>query len=165
MGEGGAHEGEKMSPVMAFVPAALYVVALLLGVAGVHVPAAGDGLAPLAQWMLLVSLGLQSLWAFLGHVFVAEPVARSIGWEASPFQFEVGVANLGIGVSAIAATWLGHPAGWAVFLMSACFLWGAALGHVRDMVRERNFAINNAGPIFWWDIITPLTLLIVLLVE
>ena len=30
---------------------------------------------------------------------------------------------------------------------------------------SKNFAINNAGPIFWWDIITPLTLLIVLLAE
>ena len=33
------------------------------------------------------------------------------------------------------------------------------------MVKSKNFAINNAGPIFWWDIITPLTLLIVLLAE
>jgi len=102
------------------------------------------------------------LWAFVGHVFAAEPVARSIGWSTSPFQFEVGVANLGIGVSAIAAVWLGRPAGWAVFLMSACFLWGAAYGHVREMIEKRNFAINNAGPIFWWDILTPLTLLIAL---
>ena len=35
-----------------------------------------------------------------------------------------------------------------------------------DDVRVRqagNFAINNVGPIFWWDILTPLTLLIALL--
>lgn len=153
-----------MQPWMPYIPAVLYAIALILGVFGVPVPAAGEGLTPLAQWMLLVSLGLHSLWAFLGHVFVAEPVARSIGWSTSPFQYEVGVANLGIGISAIAATWLGGPAGWAVFLMSACFLWGAALGHARDMLREKNFAINNAGPIFWWDILTPLTLLIGLLI-
>jgi hypothetical protein len=28
------------------------------------------------------------------------------------------------------------------------------------MIEQRNFAINNAGPIFWWDILTPLTLLV-----
>jgi hypothetical protein len=134
---------------MHYVPAFLYVIALLLGLAGLT----------LAQWMLFASLGLQSLWAFVGHVFAAEPVARSIGWSTSPFQFEVGVANLGIGVCAIAAVWLGRPAGWAVFLMAACFLWGATYGHVREMIDKRNFAINNAGPIFWWDILTPLTLL------
>lgn len=149
-----------MNPVMAFVPAILYAIALVLGLLELAVPFAAADLAPLAQWMLLVSLGLMSLWAFLGHVFVAEQVAASIGWQPSPFQFEVGVANLGIGVAAIAAAWLGEPAAWAVLLVSACFLWGAALGHLREMLRERNFAINNAGPIFWWDILTPLTLLI-----
>jgi hypothetical protein len=153
-----------MNPIMAFVPAVLYLVALVLGIVGVPVPGAGPGLTPLAQWMLIVSLGLQSLWAFLGHVFAAEPVAKSIGWETSPFQYEVGVAHLGIGLAAIAAVWLGAPAGWAVFAVAACFLWGAALGHVRDMRREGNFAINNAGPIFWWDLATPLTLLVGLLI-
>jgi Family of unknown function (DUF6790) len=152
-----------MPPVMHYVPAFLYAVALLLGLTGVAVPGAAASLTPLAQWMLLVSLGLQSLWAFVGHVFAAEPVARSIGWSTSPFQFEVGVANLGIGVSAVAAVWLGRPAGWAVLLMAACFLLGAAYGHVREMITARNFAINNAGPIFWWDILTPLTLLVGLL--
>jgi hypothetical protein len=146
--------------MMHYVPAVLYLIALVLGLVGLTVPGAAANLTPLAQWMLLVSLGLNSLWAFVGHVFAAEPVARSIGWSTSPFQFEVGVANLGIGVSAIAAVWLGRPAGWAVFLMAACFLWGAAYGHVREMIEQRNFAINNAGPIFWWDILTPLTLLV-----
>jgi hypothetical protein len=149
--------------MMNYIPALLYVIALLLGLTGVTVPGAAANLTPLAQWMLLVSLGLMSLWAFVGHVFAAEPVARSIGWSTSPFQFEVGVANLGIGVSAVATVWLGRPAGWAVFLMAACFLWGAAYGHAREMIDKRNFAINNAGPIFWWEILTPLTLLVGLL--
>ncbi len=152
-----------MHPAMAFIPIALYVLALVLGIAGIAVPGAGQGQTPLAQWMLLASLGLHSLWAFVGHVFAAEPVARSIGWQTSPFQFEVGVANLGIGLAAIAAAFLGAPAGWAVFIVAAAFLWGAAWGHVREMIESRNFAINNAGPIFWWDILTPLTLLVGLL--
>lgn len=153
-----------MNPIMAFVPAVLYLVALALGLLGLAVPGAGAGLSPLAQWMLLLSLGCQSLWAFVGHVFAAEPVARSIGWETSPFQYEVGVANLGIGLSAMGATFLGGPAGWAVLLVAAPFLWGAALGHARDMLRNKNFAVNNAGPIFWWDILTPATLLVGLVV-
>lgn len=153
-----------MNPIMAYIPAVLYVIALILGLAGIGVPGAGADLGPLAQWMLLVSLGLHSLWAFMGQIFSAEPVAKSIGWETSPFQYEVGVANLGIGIGAIGAVFLGEGAGWAVFLVAAAFLWGAALGHVREMLREGNFAINNAGPIFWWDILTPLTLFIGLIV-
>ena len=153
-----------MSTAFAFIPVVLYVIALTLGVAGIAVPGGGADLAPLAQWMLLVSLGLHSLWAAFGHLCASEMVAASIGWQTSPFQKEVGAANLGIGLSAIAAAFLGEGAGWAVFLMAASFLWGAALVHVRDMVAEKNFAINNAGPIFWWDILTPLTILIGLLI-
>jgi hypothetical protein len=36
---------------------------------------------------------------------------------------------------------------------------GAALGHIRSMVRDRNFAPGNAGYIFWYDIIAPLLLI------
>jgi hypothetical protein len=153
-----------MSPVIAFLPLVLYVIALVLGIADVALPGGDAALTPLAQWMLLLSLGVHSLWAAFGHLCASEMVAQSIGWQTSPFQQEVGAANLGIGLSAIAAAFLGEGAGWAVSLMAASFLWGAALVHVRDMVAEKNFAINNAGPIFWWDILTPLTILIGLLI-
>jgi Family of unknown function (DUF6790) len=152
-----------MNPIIAFLPLVLYVIAVALGLLGIAVPGGDAGLAPLAQWMLLVSLGLHSLWAAFGHLCASEMVAASIGWQTSPFQQEVGAANLGIGISAVAATFLGEGAGWAVFLMAASFLWGAALVHVRDMIAEKNFAINNAGPIFWWDILTPATILVGLL--
>lgn len=82
---------------------------------------------------------------------------------ASPFQLEIGAANLAIGLGAIAATILGLAAAWAIFFVAASFLWGAAAVHISDMVRNGNFAINIAGPIFWWNILTPLTLLIALL--
>lgn len=144
---------------LAYIPVGLYALALVLGLAGVPVPGASGAVPVLAAWMLAVSLGLNSLWAAFGHLCASEMVARSIGWAPSPFQHEVGWANLGIGTAAIAAPFLGGGAAWAVTLMAACFLWGAAAVHVRDMVRAGNFAINNAGPIFWWDIATPLTLI------
>ncbi len=153
-----------MGQVVAFLPVALFVIALALGVFGVELPGAAASLSPLAQWMLLVSLGLNSLWAATGHLLASEMVAKSIGWQTSPFQQEVGAANLGIGLAAIAAAFIGEGAGWVVFLMAASFLWGAAVVHIRDMLREQNFAINNAGPIFWWDILTPATILVGLLI-
>ncbi len=106
-----------------------------------------------------------SLWSAYSHAFAAELVARSIGWPASPFQKEIASANLGLGLGAIAPAFIGRPAGWAILLVSASFLWSAAATHVWDMVKRKNFAINDAGPIFWWHIITPLTLLMVLLVQ
>lgn len=147
---------------LAFLPALLYAVALALGISGVALPFGNAALSPLAQWMLFLSLGLHSLWAAFGHLAASEMVARSIGWEPSPFQHEVGAANAGIGLAAIVAAFVGPGAAWAAFLVSACFLWGAAAVHAREIVREKNFSINNAGPIFWWDILTPLTIFIAL---
>jgi hypothetical protein len=152
-----------MEKVIASLPIALYVGGLALGLLKVELPFASAELNPLAQWMLVLPLALQSLWAAFSHLFATERVAQSIGWPASPpFQHEIGSANLGIGVGAIAASILGAEAAWAIFFVAACFQWGAAFVHMRDMVRKKNFAINNAGPIFWWDILTPLTLLIAL---
>jgi len=151
-----------MHYVIASIPMALYAIALVLGLAGVALPFGSSGLTPLAQWMLFLALGLNSLWSAFAHTFYSERVARSIGWAPSPFQHEIGGANLGIGLGAIAASVLGHEAGWAIFFVGASFLWSAAAVHVIDMLRKGNFAINNAGPIFWWDVLTPLTLLIAL---
>jgi hypothetical protein len=52
-----------------------------------------------------------------------------------------------------------------MFFVAASFLWSAAAVNIIDMVRSKNFAIKNAGPIFWWNILAPLTLLIVPLVQ
>lgn len=145
------------------LPVLCYCAALLLGFFEVDQPFASTRLAPLLQWMLSLGLGLPSLWAAFSHAVFTDRVAQSIGWAPSPFQKEIAGANLGIGLGAIAASILGPEAAWAMTIMAAGFLWSAAAVHVADMVRRRNFAINNAGPIFWWDVLTPLTLLIALL--
>ncbi len=151
-----------MQTFISSIPIGLYVVALLLGLIGIPLPFASAELSPLAQWMIVLSLAAQSLWAAFCHAFLTERVAHSIGWQPSPFQHEIAGANLGIGLSALAASMLGTNAAWAILVMAASFLWSAAATHVVSMVRSGNFAINNAGPIFWWDILTPLTLLIAL---
>jgi hypothetical protein len=144
------------------LPILCYGVALLLGLLGIELPFASTELSPLIQWTLFLALGLLSLWSALSHAAFSDHVAASIGWAPSPFQKEIAGANLGIGLGAIAASMLGAPAAWAMTIMAAGFLWSAAAVHVSDMVRRKNFAINNAGPIFWWDILTPLTLSILL---
>ena len=114
--------------------------------------------------MLSVGLGIPSLWTALCHSVFGTRVAQSIGWAPSPFQKEIAGANLGIGLGAIAASVLGPEAAWAMTFMAGGFLWSAASAHVVDMLERKNFEINNAGPILWWDILTPLTLLVALLI-
>jgi len=152
-----------MQTVISAFPVLCYLVAIALGFLDVRQPVGSAELSPYLQWMLSLGLGLPSLWAALSHAAFSERVAKSIGWAPSPFQKEIAGANLGIGFGAVAASILGAPAAWAMTFMAAGFLWSAAAVHVSSMVRSGNFAINNAGPIFWWDILTPLTLFILLL--
>lgn len=147
------------------LPILCYGAALVLGLLGVTLPFASSALSPLIQWMLFLSLGVLSLWSAFSHAMFSERVAKSIGWAPSPFQKEIAGANLGIGLGGIAASILGIPAAWTMFFVAASFLWSAAAVHVVDMIRRKNFAISNAGPIFWWDILTPLTLLVALLLH
>ena len=44
----------------------------------------------------------------------------------------------------------------------ACFLWGAAGGHVYQMITAGNFAPGNAGVIFYSDILIPVVGLLLL---
>lgn len=116
----------------------------------------------LLRYLFLFPLGLQGLWAFVGHVFFAEQAAASIGWANTPFQYEVGVANLGLGLAAIYVAFKGFEARFAVAIVGACFLIGAGIIHIVDIVGQGNLAPGNAGPILVTDFLTPLAILVLL---
>jgi hypothetical protein len=106
-------------------------------------------------WFLFFSIGVSFLYNFVFHVFFGDMAAAFIGWQNSPFQAEVGYASLGfaaVGFLAFRGAWQTRL---AAILGPAFFLWGAAIGHVLDMVRSGNFAPGNAGVIFWSDILLP----------
>jgi hypothetical protein len=155
--------------IVSLVPVALWVVALLFAAIAVRRGPRpitfGSVVDRLLRYILIFPLGVQSLWAFACHVFIPEQSAAAIGWKASPFQYEVGVANLGIGVAALYAAFKGFQARAAVAIMAACFLGGAGIGHIRDIVMGDNLAPGNAGPILYTDFLMPIALLILLLVS
>ena len=119
----------------------------------------------LLRYLFLFPLGVQGIWAFIGHVFFAERAAAAIGWATSPFQYEVGVANLGLGLASLYAAFRGFEARLAVAIAAACFLVGAGIGHIRDIVETGNLAPGNAGPIMLTDFLTPIAVLVLLLIE
>jgi hypothetical protein len=116
----------------------------------------------LLRYLFLFPLGLLGLWAFLGHVFFPEQSAASIGWAPSPFQYEVGVANLGLGLASLYAAFRGFEARIATAIAAACFLIGAGVVHIRDIFVTGNLAPGNAGPIMVTDFLTPVAVLALL---
>ena len=118
----------------------------------------------LLLYLLVINIGLGCLLAWYGHTFMADEIARKIGWQpGSPFQFEVAVADLSWGVCGVLCIWLRQGFRTATGIGSAVFLLGCAFGHVRGIVEHGNLAIYNAGPILWiGDLGVPITILVLL---
>lgn len=113
------------------------------------------------SYFLLFSIGCGSLLGAVGHLFMGPEIAAQIGWPAgSPFQFEIGMANLAFAVLGILSFWIrGHfwtatIIGWAVFVLG-CFA-----GHLIDYVQTGNISPYNMGLFIWlYDLVLPILFL------
>ncbi|MCS0504139.1 DUF6790 family protein [Ancylobacter mangrovi] len=145
--------------------AALFV-AIYMVLKGPRPITIGRVIDQLLRYILVFPVGLMGLWAFMGHVFFAEQAAAAIGWATSPFQFEVGMANLGIGLAGIIGAFV-RSAGFraAVGVVMVGFLGGAGVGHVVQIAQTGNMAAGNAGPILYTDFLTPIAVLGLLLLQ
>ncbi len=119
----------------------------------------------LFSWFLLFSIGIAYTYNAVMKVFFGEMAAAHIGWANSPFQDEVGYASLGLGIIGFLAVRRGFDMRLAAVIVAACFLWGAALTHVREMAVHANFNPGNAGAIFWTDIFVPIIGIVLLYLQ
>ncbi len=107
------------------------------------------------KYFLLFSIGVSYLYNFVMHTFFGAMAARFIGWTDSPFQAEVGFASLGFAVVGFLAFCGSFDLRLAAVVGPACFLLGAAGGHLYQMITAGNYAPGNAGVIFYSDIFLP----------
>jgi hypothetical protein len=110
----------------------------------------------LFSYFVLFSIGFANLYNFVLHVFFGKLAAGFIGWEDSPFQLEVGFASLGFALVGLLAFRRSFDLRLAAIVGPTGFLWGAAGGHVYQMITAHNFAPGNAGVIFYSDILVPI---------
>ena len=80
------------------------IVAALI--AGIHIRMkkhhGSQALGVFLMWQIAIGLGLGYVYAGMGHLFVPDKVAESIGWPAgSPFQREVGMWDAAMGIVAL----------------------------------------------------------------
>jgi hypothetical protein len=152
---------ESIAFVLRNLPMFLFVAALVLaGLSRSKEPLADRLLA----WVLLLPLGVAGLWGALFHLFFPEVAAADIGWQVSPFQFEVGMADLAIGVTACLSFWRGLEFKTAAVIVNAIALIGDAIGHVWQMAVAGNYTSGNAGVPFYSDIIFPSLAIILLII-
>jgi hypothetical protein len=110
----------------------------------------------LLAYYILFSVALNYLYNFVMHAFFGAMVARFIGWADSPFQLEVAFASLGFAAVGFFAFRNTLAVRFAAILGPAMFLWGAAGGHIYQMMTADNLAPGNAGSVLYTDILLPI---------
>ncbi len=106
----------------------------------------------LLAWLLFLSVGVEAVWGGVFHVFFPRTAAASIGWQVSPFQFEIGVADIAIGIVAILSFWRPslRP---AVVLYVVLFYFGLTFGHLREAFAHGDFSADNFGTLLMLTVV------------
>ncbi len=132
---------EAIKLVLGNLPAIVFVGAFVMAAvtkSPVYFP------ARLLQWLLL-SIGIAYTWAGFFHIFFPHMAASSIGWQVSPFQFEIGVADASIGIVALISFWRSLDFKGAVVGYISLFSIGVAIGHFREAIFAGNTSKDNFG--------------------
>ena len=115
----------------------------------------------LLVWFFAIELGVSGVWAFIAHTMFAPQVAASIGWPAgNPFQQEVAFTNLAIGVLGFLSVRMGRHFRLATIISFSIFMLGAGIGHIYQLFIFNDTAINNAGPVMYFDFIVPVIMIL-----
>lgn len=88
-------------------------------------------------------IGWAGVGAGISHLFFGNKISKTIGFEKSPYELEVGFADLSMGIVALMAANYSIELTLAVILVSSIFRVGCGIGHIRSMIKDRNFAVNN----------------------
>jgi hypothetical protein len=102
----------------------------------------------LALAAVVYMIGWSALGAGISHIFFGKAISRSIGFARSPYELEVGFANLGFGVAALMAGSFQKEYWLAIILANSIFRVGCGAGHIKQIIMDRNYAINNTAILF-----------------
>jgi hypothetical protein len=118
----------------------------------------------LLVYVLVFCQGGGGIYAFIGHTFFADQVARGIGWPTgSPFQFEIAVSNLSFAVLGLMSSRLRGLFPVAAGIGYIIFLFGAAYGHLREIRLHGNYSPLNSGVFLYvQDILVPAVILVLI---
>lgn len=150
-----------MVSIILFICAILFTIGHLTYKKEWHHPKAVE---TFLSYILLFNMGIMGLLGAYAHVFMGPETAKSIGWEpGSPFQFEIGMANLAFGVLGILSYWFRGSFWDAAIIGWSVLFFGCFVGHVINYYTEHNTAPYNIGPYIWfYDLLLPILVLALL---
>jgi nitrate reductase gamma subunit len=128
--------GTRLLGLIPYVPLAGFVIDLSIRLAS----GVDDWKQTALEVGVLWLIGINGIILGSGHLFMPAQTAESIGWATSPFQWEVGLANAAYGVLGVTASSFDRDYMLAAIIAFSIFMLGAAIGHVRSMIHDHNFA-------------------------
>ncbi|SIT89786.1 DUF6790 family protein [Microbacterium sp. RU33B] len=134
-----------ISGLLPFIGVILFVIFTILQFA----QGAGDDWGPtLVQNAVIYMIGWSGVGAGISHILFGRKISQSIGFDKSPYELEVGFADLAMGIVGLLAAQFSPDYWLAIILVSSIFRVGCGFGHIRSMIQDRNFAINNTAILF-----------------
>lgn len=95
-------------------------------------------------YLLAISVGANGLSGAFGHLFLSDLIAEGVGWPSgSPFQLEMGFANLLVGVLGLMAISRRDGFRTAAILATTIIGLGATLVHLWDIAAAGNLSPGN----------------------
>jgi hypothetical protein len=110
-------------------------------------------------YLLFFYIGLMGVLTAYAHVFRPVETSASIGWSTSPYEYEVGMADLTVGVLGVLCLRFRGNFWLATAIANTVWLLGDAIGHVRQMTLNNNHASNNSGIFLGTEITMPVVIL------
>jgi hypothetical protein len=110
-------------------------------------------------YLLFFYVGLMGLLTAYAHVFRPAETSASIGWSTSPYEYEVGMADLTVGLLGVLCVKFRGDFWLATAIANAVWLLGDAVGHIRQMTLYNNHASNNSGIFLVTEIMMPIVIL------
>lgn len=145
-------------------PVILFLIAL--GAAIAHLVVSKEkanfrvGVKVLLTYILPLNIGIAGILAFIAHAVYGPQTAALIGWPAhNPFQMEIAMANLALGVAGLLCIWMRKGFWLATALFGAIFSCGAAYVHMIEMAKGNYSTYNSGIFVYFGDLFIPLVYL------
>jgi hypothetical protein len=127
-----------------------------------HSPTPQAALETWQRWWAIGALGCGSLWMTISFIVFPDVMATAIGFDRTPFLFEIAVANLGLAIMGFRAA---SPAASAreritIGLGAGMFLWGAVIGHLYQWFANGDHAPGNTGGVLLYDLLIPAVMIV-----
>lgn len=111
------------------------------------------------RWMALLPLGVTSVYVGVIHLLYPDLSNAVLGWAQSPYQVEVGVADLAIGITAILSFNASLGFRLATVIVSTIFLLGCAVQHISLLLMQESIQLDHIASWLWLnDMVLPLVL-------